>query len=206
MPSENIHSNDPVEDPYAPSAWGQPTTFDFVCPSGQRCLLRKMDPVMMIADGMLEKMDFLSSVVSGKHIPNAKKTAVQRAKEAKAKVGTADMTPAEKKAAEVDERWDEIFKDPEKMKDFTITIDRVVTKVIVKPEVQIQPAFESEMVEGVVYANTIDFNDKVAIFNAAMKGVSGLESFRGGSEESVEPVAGGTDVPSTPKRAPRRKR
>jgi hypothetical protein len=166
-----------------------------------------MDPMTLVGEGLLDDMDFLTTMVLNEHIPNAKKTAVQRAKEAKAAVGSGTMTEKEKEAEKAAKIMDEIFQDPKRMKNLITVLDKVLVSAVIRPEIKpIPEVFQNERVEGVIYTDHIDFNDKMAIFNRLMKGVKSLESFREGSEESVGAVARSTGVSKSTKRAPARRR
>ena len=205
MPSEN--NTQMTEDKYAPTAWGGGNEFDFTTPSGQLCRLRRMDPVALLGEGLLDKLDFLTSMVVSDHLPNAKKTALERAKEAKAKVGTAGMTEEEKEAEKNSKVMEEIFQDPKRMQELVKTLDKVLVAVTIKPEILAIPeVFENNRVEGAIYTDHIDFNDKMAIFNRMMKGVKDLESFREDAVESVGSVARSASVSKPTKRITTRKR
>lgn len=192
MPSENYEE-------YEPTTWGS-NEFDHRVPSGQKIRVRKLDPMILMAEGLLGDLDFLTSIVTNTHIPNGEKTAIQRAKEAKAKVGTAGQPKEEPDPNKI---MKDLFSSPEKMKNFTNSLNRVLMTAVVAPKVWPLPEGEEERVKGRVYIDSVDFNDKVSVFTAVTKGVTDLEQFRTGSEEPVGSVAHGADVSKSAKRSPR---
>jgi hypothetical protein len=184
-------SND--ENKYAATTWGHSTEFDFETPSGQLCRMRRIDPTKLISMGILDQLDFLSGHVLNDLIPNGRRTAAQKAKDSKENVG---KSVKEREREARDKALKEMMDSPEKIEEFTKVLDKVVVAVVMEPSLALPPQPDpepSEYVppreEGVVYTDTIDFNDKVAIFNRATKGVSSLEQFREGSEEAVGDVA-----------------
>lgn len=191
-------------DPYAPTAWGQGNEFDFTAPSGQLCRLKKVDPVDLVADGLLGKLDFLTSIVVGEHLAEAQMTPMQRAKANKAKATGKAQTEEQIK----EEALNSLMSDPRKLKDFSKILNEVVIGVVVKPEIHPVPVVKNnepapEREAGLVYVDTVDFNDRVAIFNAVMSGVKNLEPFREEPQESVAVVASKPGVRKPAKRKPR---
>lgn len=194
------------ESKYAATTWGGSNEYDFECPSGQMCRLRRMDPVELVGQGLLSSLDFLTGEVLANAVPNGRKTAVQKAKESKAKVGKS----AEQLEIEMRQKaLSELVSNPERMTKFQETLDKVLAIVVIEPPLHPVPQPDEngetpEREDGLVYTDTVEFNDKMAIFNAATSGVTKLEPFREGSEESVGAVAPVTSVRSPTKRPARR--
>jgi hypothetical protein len=74
---------------------------------------------------------------------------------------------------------------------------------VVKPALELPPANDEDRVAGVIYTDTVPFNDKMAIFNKLLGGINKLEQFREGSPADVADVASDAGVRSPRKRAPR---
>lgn len=197
MPSTN--------DKYAPTTWGQTNEFDFTTPSGQLCRLRRTDPTDLIAAGLLDKLDFLTATVLNEHIPNGRKTAAQKAKDAKEKVGQKEKTPEQLEREIREKAYKELLSSPDKFEGFKETINNVVVMVVVAPPIHPVPQPDEdgevpEREEGLVYVDTVDFNDKMAIFNEATKGAAKLEPFREEPDEAVGAVASKPSSRKSPKR------
>lgn len=198
-------------DKYAPTIWGTTNEYDFTTPSGQVCRLRRMDPVELIGQGLLSSLDFLTGDVLANAVPNGRKTAMQKAKENKEKVGSSKKSAEQAELEMREKALRELLSNPERMSEFTKTLDKVLVAVVIAPPLHLppQPSKEGDpkpdREEGLVYTDTVDFNDKMAIFNRATAGVTKLEPFREESAEPVGTVAPIASVRSAPKRAPRRK-
>lgn len=191
-------SNNKTTDPYVVTSWGS-NEFDFTCPSGQTCRMRKIDPIQLVAEGLLGKLDFLTSIVLGEHLPNARMSAAEKAKAAKAKVGTAEMSQEAKDAAARAQAFQELTSDPKKFHDFSRIMDQMLLKAVVLPEIHDVPSDDQARVSGRIYVDSVDFNDKVAIFNRCLKGVTDLEQFRKTTSESVGPMARESNVSGSTK-------
>lgn len=191
----------PSTDKYAATTWGAPREFDFQTPSGQVCRLRRMDPTDLIAAGLLDNLDFLTAEVLNNHIPRGRKTAVEKAKEKKASVGKPEKTEEELKTELMQKAYSELLRDPNKFDNFKQTLNKVVVLTVVAPEIQAPPEDEEDREEGVIYADSITFEDRMAIFNKATEGASKLEQFR---EESGEAVGAVVSEPGVRKSAKRR--
>ena len=169
-----------AEDPYAPKTWGAPAEEDFVCPSGQRCLIRRVDPLDLLGGGLLNGVDFITEVVQSEHIPNATK----RGSQAQELAGAALTNLSES---------------PERMAKFKSSVDSVVIHAVVKPEISPVPNEGFPRTNGVVYVDSISSTDKIAIFNYAVTGQRSeeIKQFRSDSDESVGTVESVADVRTT---------
>jgi len=128
--------------------------------------------VDLLAEGLLNKVDFLTSIVSEDLVPNA--------------------TPGAKVVAETGQKAMQTLLDqPEHMKEFGQVVEIVVAYTVLKPPLFAPPRDangkidEARKVDGRVYTDSINFTDKMFIFNYALGNSGDLEKFR---EESGEPV------------------
>lgn len=192
----------PSDQPQYGTTWTN-RDFDFTTPSGSLCRLRKMDPLELVEAGLLEKLDFVTTVVSTVHIPNAKQSPAQRAKAQRAK---AEKTEEEIERELTRKALDEVSKDPSKVGNLRRVLDEVACRVVVAPSVHPAPRRAADREDGLIYADMIPFNDKMAIFNAVMKGVKTAEQFREESGEPLGDVASEPSVSDAPKRRPRAKK
>lgn len=128
---------------------------------------------------------------------------------------------------------DKIADDPEKLASALETIDRVLCKVMVMPTVMMPPACDVAVDDGycgeyantsvhqtptrsghheyregprdpsVLYADVVDLQDKMFIFQWSVGGTGELESFRQELQGSVESLQNGQDVQPKAKRSTR---
>ena len=160
-------------DKYAATTWGIDTE-DLECPSGQTCLVRRVDVMKLMADGTLHKTDMLTELVDKQHV----------AKKAKGGKNAA-------RAAEVDTEklLKEALKDPEKLKELVATVDSIVLATVVKPELHEVPEDGDERIPGKVYIDTVDINDKTFIMQYAFGGTRAAARFLEQLNESVDRLA-----------------
>lgn len=166
---------------YAPTAWGQELYLDLTLPSGQLCQVRQPGMQPLIAAGVLESADTLTSLVDEKHI---KRVAPKSASaQAKRKIAS---------APEVDTA--SMMRDPEQLQRVFKLVDKVTEYMVVQPDVKrplktisdvenpgqtIEVGIEhSERVDGVIYTDVIDLEDKMFIFQFSVGGSTDVESFR----------------------------
>ena len=140
---------------YAASAWGGGVGFDLEMPSGQLALVRRPGVQGLINAGILHSMDQLTPIVDNL------------------------ITQAEgKKVADAKK----IAENPEAVASMLHVIDKLVCYVVLKPEVHMTPNDRTSRKDGVVYADMVDLDDKMFIFNFAVGGSSDIARFR---EESA---------------------
>lgn len=157
-----------AEDPtskYAPDAWlsgGIGGMEDLQVPSGQLCLVRRPGMEGLMKAGVLHNVDTLSSLVNEKHLKRV------------AKGG---------KAQEIDIA--SLMDDPKALDDVLMIVDKVICHCVVKPEIHRTPNDVTRRQPGVVYADMVDINDKMFIFNYVVGGSSDLETFRRGLVDAV---------------------
>jgi hypothetical protein len=172
-----------LADKYAPTAWGQPVEYDFTCPSGQICRIKQIKMEDLITGdhaGLLNDTDFLTGIVESEHNPAANR-AERRAKGKKSDEVEADINVDIKKLKE----------NPEQTKKFLAILDQIVINCIIAPKVHALPPEEVERVNGLVYVDTVNFNDRIAIFQEAMKGTGNLQQFR---ENATEDAVGAVET------------
>jgi hypothetical protein len=170
-------------DPYAPTIWGQPTEYDFQAPSGQLCRMRKLDVIELMETNLINQVDFLTGTVQKDVIP--KNRAARRA---------AAERPAEAPEEDAAKILETFKKNPEKTGEFLGVLEEIVIRAVVRPKIYPLPEEGSPLVPGRVYINSVEFNDKIAIFNKAMEGVGKLQNFRQEAEESKRVVEDGKGV------------
>ena len=145
----------PVEDKYAPTAWGSSESplQDLTVPSGQTCLVRRPGVEGLLVEGLLFETDFLSTIIHD------------------------NVVLAEKgiEAKPVD--LEKITQDPKKLAELFRTVDKIVCAVVVKPHVKRPPDNMLNRQAGVVYTDMIDMADKMFIVDFAIGGSSDLDSF-----------------------------
>lgn len=163
----------PEIDPYAPTNWGV-LSEDLTCPSGQRCLVRRIDPMKLMSDGTLHKTDMLTSMVHQQHVAK------------KAKGGKDASKAAEMQTEKV---LFEALKDPVKMAEIVDTVNSVVLATVIKPELQPALEDETERVDGLVYVSDVELNDRMFIMQFAFGGTRAAAKFLEQLDESVDRLA-----------------
>jgi hypothetical protein len=182
----------PNTDEYAVTSWGESAAepFGITLPSGQRCLVRKLEMEDVLAHGLLNDLDSFSSNLL-EDVP------------------TKDET---------DESVINAFQETEKFEKLTKTVNKIVMITVKRPTIYLVP-LEGEIdpdtglrvgqfnpktgekvtgrVKGRAYVDQVSFMDKMAIFQAVFEGLKGLDQFREGSEADLGSVENVEAVPST---------
>lgn len=153
-----------AEDKYALTGWKRKTdtTFDLPLPSGQTCLVKKLDVPDIIRMGLLEQLDTFTPQLIAEPGGEAKPSN--------------DIDFLKKLA------------DPEKFDKFEASLDKAVVASVVVPKVYEVPPSPAERVEDHLYVDEIDFFDKMAIFTAVFDGMSNMSDFREEQAPGVAPV------------------
>ena len=149
-----------AEDKYAAGAWGSSQfggVQDLEVPSGQMCLVKRPGVEGLLREGVLRDIDSFTALVNTEHIEKKGKKAGK----------PADSTQAVAK----------LMQDPEKVANMMHTIDRVITHVVIKPRVEMTPNDPTRRKKDIVYADQIDINDKMFIFNFVVGGSRDIERF-----------------------------
>lgn len=164
----------PGDEKYAPTAWGSAPgvsgPVDLILPSGQLVLARKPGLQQLMVEGVLHKMDNLTALVDSRHVKKGQR-------------GKPDAVNVQG-----------LLDDPEALKGILHTVDRVLCAVVIRPHVEMTPNDITRRVNGVIYADTVDIQDKMFLFNWALGGSADIERFRRESEEVVGSLATGDPV------------
>lgn len=174
---------------YAPKAWAD-IEYEFELPSGDKCLLRKLDPLALGEHGLLDKLDFATSVVMNTHAKNANLSNVERIKRDRAKRdakarGEEYVEPGADEASLL-----EIAKSADNSKAFREVMNQLLVLGVSAPEMHLPPEDPAEERDDEwFYVDAVPFGDKMAVFNKLMEGVRTTEQFREGPEENVGDVA-----------------
>lgn len=143
----------------AAEVWGS-TEYDFTCPSGAMCRMRKLMPESLIEHGLLDKLTTLPGIAA---------EVVEKAEGAPPKPTASSMVP-----------------DKEELRAITQILEVLVPIVVVQPQVFPVPVPDEDgkcegRYEGRIYTDSIELMDRIAIMERAVQGVRGFESFRAGS-------------------------
>lgn len=166
---------------YAPTAW-QGGNVELTLPSGQLCLVRRVGAQKLMEEGVLDNFDSLSSLVHTEHISKkGKSSPAQRKKEAM--------------SDEITIR--NLVKDPEKLRQVTAMLDKVVMAAVVAPPILPVPEPDAETGEakredGAAYIDWVADEDKAYVMQYVFGGTRDLERFR---EELAELGDGVDDEP-----------
>jgi hypothetical protein len=174
---------------YAPTTWGTDLYYDFECPSGQTVQLKKVGLAEIMMSGMIDEMDVLGALMEDAVIKPASGKAPQ---DRQSKKLTKKQQTAKEEAAAMD-----LMKDPKQLEAMMRAMEKIVPVVVVQPVV-VSPwtkdedgkqrrLANDERTEGVIYSDTVGFEDQMAIFGEAMgdKSVEELATFRDQSESPV---------------------
>lgn len=146
----------------AAEVWGS-NEFDFVCPSGAQCRMRKLMPERMVEKGILDKVTTLPGIVA---------EVVEKAEGAPPKPKE-DMPTSQELSAVLE------------------VMEILIPLVVVTPEVFPVPTTDDPngtpepRVLGRIYTDSIEIQDRIAIMERAMQGVKVFEPFRAGSSQPV---------------------
>jgi hypothetical protein len=191
---------------YAPAEWAF-NTYDLDIPSGGKCLLRKVDPLQLSEAGLMDKLDFATSVVMDTHVKNANLSNVERVKRDRAKREARGKGLSEEEAvAELEDKQSmrNVMKSAENSKAFREVMDQLIVLAVVAPKMHLPPEDpDEERNDEWFYTDAVPFHDKMAVFNKVMEGVRAVQQFREESESAVGDVAHDAGVQPAAKRAPR---
>lgn len=183
---------------YSPRAWGMSGLHEIVIPSGDMILARRIGPTEMVKSGMLSKVDVLSAIVQTDHIDRVEGRTEEKAQSA-----------AEKERAQAAEIA-EMMKDPAKLLAAMEVIDDITLLVVVEPTVHAVPVpraataqdildfehltevgeeFLPPRVEGLIYVDSIPWDDKMFLFQWTIGGTTDLEAFREGLGAGMDAVS-----------------
>jgi hypothetical protein len=152
------------------SAWGKSGELTFVieCPSGQKCLAKHLDTMDLIDANLLDEIDYFSKKLMPKAIDAA-------------------GNPVEAEESEFN-NISSLLKDLGKRSRLFSLLDGLLQVGVVKPKVHRLPTSVKiedyrtwegpELPPGEVWANMIDFSDKMFIFAELNKPLDEIKSFR----------------------------
>lgn len=182
--NEEPEINDGHVNKYEVTTWGGNALFqDLTTPSGQTCQVRLPGVQRLMAAGILEDADTLSTMVDKKHIR---------------RVNGKDQV-----------NGDSLLKDPKNLVSVLRTVDKVVAHMVVQPTVKRpviigmddegketeKPLPEEDRDPKIVYTDDIDMTDRMYIFQFAVGGTTDVEQFRSklakavGSMETLQDVS-----------------
>lgn len=173
----------PSNSRYAATSWGGSPFTELTMPSGQLCLVRKLQPMDLANGQLLGSSDILAEIVNGQ-IEGAKSVGPRDHLKSKA-------VREEEVRTRVIESLSETVKSTGGMESM---IDNVVIKAVVEPQIHPAPEEYSDRHEGVVYVDTVSFSDKMKIFNWVMGGLDQAKSFRGETADDVAALEDGGSV------------
>lgn len=167
---------------------------ELTLPSGQTCRAKKMSIEAVITTGMLNEVDSLTGLVDG------------YTRKVKGGNGRADGV----------EISDDMMKDSDALGQVISMVDSLMPHVVVSPvvyrhwtEQKVGKTVVRKMldpldrVQGRIYTDQIDLNDKMHLFEWALGGLAAFSSFRGESAGDVGDVAPGAGNARKGKRRPR---
>jgi hypothetical protein len=148
----------------AAEVWGS-SEYDFVCPSGAQCRMRKLVPEKLLEHGILDKVSSLQGIVA---------EVVDKAEGMPPKAAVLGDMPSKKE-------FEAVIK----------VMEVLLPLVVVQPQVYAVPTSDDpavlppERIVGRIYTDSIELMDRIAILERAMSGVKMLEPFRSGSSQPV---------------------
>jgi hypothetical protein len=179
MPTSPV-SNPYNGDPYAPTSWTAAAEEDFTCPSGQRCLLRKIDIMEMMSSGLMDRFDFITAETDKRHV--SKKSSNSRAR---------------RQPKSDDELAREMWDDKKQRADMILMMNTIVTKAVVKPELHTPPTNWDDRQDELIYVDTVQLLDRLAIIQHVFGGIKELARFRSQFEQLAVSVDDVESVEST---------
>lgn len=159
------------EDEFAPTSWGNfakfRKPFTFVTPSGQKCLLQRLDISDIMDLGLGAELDFLSKMLSKVSAGGEEN------------VGSGVLTN---------------MGSGDNFSKMNKTLHLVLNRAILKPSVALPLTEGAERKEGVIYLDQFPFFEKMTIFGQVLN-FGAAESFREGSPDDVGNLADDANVP-----------
>lgn len=147
-------------DPYAVTAWGHSSvvTRDLVLPSGQRCLIKQLEMQDVLRLDIMDVIDtFTGSLLSSSE---------KKRKKGKVEEEGADVV--------------RLLADPENFTKMNDAVNKIVVASVLKP--QIHPIYPNDQTwfrkDGLIYVDSIAFNDRMEIFNASFESLGDMTPFR----------------------------
>lgn len=171
-----------ADNKYAATAWSTEQFSDLTCPSGQLCQVRRPGAEGLMRLGLLDQTKGLTALVDQKHLKRVK---------GQSEINTTALAR-------------DLVKDPAEALKIMGTIDKIVKYVVVQPELQLPfktspdgqdvPLLDNERVQGTIYTDMIEMEDRLFIFHYAVGGSSDLERFRSEFGESLTGLQNGGNI------------
>lgn len=149
---------------------GRTDATELLLPSGNTCLVKRPGVQGLIKAGLLDSLDSLTSIVQVEHI---------------------DANDPKKMAAAVSK----MAADPARINEALDVVDKAVCFAVVAPKVFMPPPDGETRMEDAVYADDVDEEDKMFIFQFLVGGTRDVESFRKESQAMLGGVPTIQDVP-----------
>lgn len=165
-----------VMDKYAVTdAWTQQELyFEITCPSGQKCLAKKLTTMDLVESDLIDEIDFF----------------------------TKSLMPVEGEEQSEGSQFSHMLKDPNKRARLFNLLDGLLHIGVVKPKVHLVPKDIDyrkwqgpTLPAGEVWANMIDFQDKIMIFGELNKPLDEIKTFRIEPEIGVASMATMESIP-----------
>jgi hypothetical protein len=139
-------------------------------PSGNTCLVKRPGVQGLIKLGVLDSLDSLTALVQKQHLD------------------TNDPKKMQQAVAELARKPADLL---EGMK----TVDKVVCSVVSAPVVMMPPESEEDRLPDALYADDVDEEDKMFIFQFAVGGTRDVTSFREEQQKLMGGISAVQDVP-----------
>lgn len=152
---------------------------DLEVPSGGLCEVRRVGPMDLIKAGLFDKLDILGSLVQTEHVDRV---------EGRARPSGDDEKDQLKKIQE-------LIRDKSKLLAAEELIDSVVVYVVTQPKILALPEPGEDRNPDSVYVDSIDWMDKMFIFQFVVGGSADLESFRQEFSKVMGSLGSGEGVP-----------
>lgn len=91
--------------------------------------------------------------------------------------------------AQTNAQMAEMAEDPKKMLEMFSVIDKIMVQAVVEPAVQLPPEDDEDRDDEVLYADEVDIEDKMFIFNFCVGGSKDIERFREESKAALGSMA-----------------
>jgi hypothetical protein len=151
----------PPQDPYAATAeaWLS-NEFDFTVPSGLMCRLKKMQVEELVAAGIIDKVT---------RLPAFAQELIDKAE------GVPPAETLEGMAMPTQEQFESL----------TEILNLMLPLVVVQPRIWPMPEDGEDKVIGLIYPDSVELGDRIAIMERLLGGIKKLDKFRQGSNQPV---------------------
>lgn len=165
--------------------WGQSPYVELTCPTGAKCLVKRLEPLDLIAQNLFGTGDAMGALIQ------------KKVKELSNPALTADQVKS--KQNEIDQVFEQVRKSFSSVLggggQVGEVIDQFIVYAVVAPTLVLPPKDPADREVGIIYTDTVKFEDKMYIFSQVMEGVSALRRFPGEGSERLGAVDHVQDVP-----------